>query len=444
MKKYLPSIKLINEKCIGCTDCIKRCPTEAIRVRNGKAFITHDKCIDCGQCIKVCRNKAKQAVTDSIEEIMERPYKIRVALPAPTLYSQFDDVTDINVILTGIKMLGFDEVFEVAYAADLVTRESIKYIREHDIDKPVISSACPAITRLIQIRFPSLISHILPLISPMEVMAMLTHQYYAERGYKAEEVGVFFISPCAAKATNVRNPMIIDHSQVDGVIALRDIYSKLLSNIKKLTKEPAQVETLRHSTLKGINWARSGGEGEALGLDDIISVDGIENVIQILEDVENGKLENVDFIEGLACTGGCLGGPLTVENSFVAKNRMRHIMQCADETCKFRKVHFNDVDFTIEWEEALLPQSMLKLDEDLMEALKKMEMIEKIYMSLPKIDCGSCGAPTCKALAEDVVQGKAVVEDCIFMLRRKVREMAEEMVHLSEKLPETLNDQEHE
>lgn len=433
MQEYLPSVKLINEKCIGCTDCIKRCPTEAIRVRNGKATITHEKCIDCGQCIKVCRNKAKQAVTDEIGDIMQEPFKIRVAIPAPTLYSQFKNVSNINVILTGIKQLGFDEVFEVAYAADLVTRESLRYIQEHDIDKPVISSACPAIVRLIQIRFPSLISHILPLISPMEVMAKLARLYFMKKGYKSEEIGVFFISPCAAKATNIRNPMIIDHSEVNGVIALRDIYSQLFSKIKKLTKNLDEVEVLRHSTLSGINWARSGGESESLGMENIISVDGIENVITILEDVENGKLENVDFIEGLACNSGCLGGPLTVENAFVAKNRMRNIMKQGDENCQMRQVDFDDADFGIEWEEALFPQSALKLDEDITQALMKMEKIEEIYLSLPKIDCGSCGAPTCKALAEDIVQGKADIDDCIFMLRRKMREMEEEMESLSEK-----------
>ncbi|WP_105617997.1 [Fe-Fe] hydrogenase large subunit C-terminal domain-containing protein [Vallitalea okinawensis] len=442
MGEYLPSVKLIDKKCIGCTDCIKRCPTEAIRVRNGKAQITNEKCIDCGLCIKVCRNKAKQATTDSIDDIKRLPFKYKVAIPAPTLYSQFKNITNINIILTAVKELGFDEVYEVAYAADLVTRETIRYINNEKFDKPIISSACPAIVRLIQIKYPTLIQNILPFISPMELMARVAKEHLIKKGIKGKDIGVFFITPCAAKATNVRSPQVVDYSYVDGVIALRDIYAKMLTLIKQIKAAPERIEVLRQSTLKGINWARSGGESEALGLDNIISVDGIENVKTILDNVENGKLENVDFIEGLACTGGCLGGPLTVENCFVAKNRMRKILQCADDNCLLRDINFEHGELNIRWESPLQPQSVLKLDDDINVALAKLEEIEKIFLTLPKIDCGSCGAPTCNALAEDIVMGNAVIEDCIFMLRKKVREMAEEMVNLSEKLPATFQQDE--
>lgn len=418
MGQYFHSVTLQEEKCIGCTDCIKRCPTEAIRVRNGKAVIMPERCIDCGNCISVCNQKAKKAITDSLDIILKYPYT--VAIPAPTLYSQFKDIKDINIILTAIKRLGFNEVFEVARAAELVTKESQRFLSNNpSLEKPVISSACPVIVRLIQIKFPSLMSNILPILSPMEIAARLAKQTIYNRGIPIDDIGVFFISPCSAKATNVRNPLEINKSAVDGVISVRDVYMQLASIIKTI-KEP---EILRQSTMKGIKWASMGGEGSALGIDNCIAVDGIENVIKVLEEVENGRLEDVDFIEGLACTEGCLGGPLTVENNFVAKNKLEKLNKAIKNEYNTIKAEDFETDIDFNWTQTLKAKPVLLLDEDMGEAIRMMEQMEKIFESLPRIDCGSCGAPNCHALAEDIVRGKANLEDCIFMLKEKIKKM---------------------
>ncbi|NLK21466.1 MAG: 4Fe-4S binding protein [Epulopiscium sp.] len=437
MSEYLHSVTLQEDKCIGCTDCIKRCPTEAIRVRNGKAEIIDERCIDCGLCIKVCRNHAKRAITDSLDSLAE--YKYKVAIPAPTLYAQFKDVLDVNAILTGLKILGFDEVFEVSKAAEIVTEESKKMLKTTQVKRPIISSACPVIVRLIQIRFPELIDHILPIMSPMEVAARIVKNNLVNKGMKEEDIGVFFISPCAAKATNVRNPIGFEKSFVDRVVSIREVYKKLISILRRLD----DVQIIRHSSREGIRWAVSGGEGKGLGIDNYIAVDGIENVNRILEKVENGKLQDVEFIEGLACTGGCLGGPLTVENSFVAKNHLKKVLNYTmehTEDTNIMETEFND-DLT--WSKEVISKPVMTLDKDMNEAIKKMEELERIYDELPQIDCGSCGAPTCRALAEDIVQNNANIEDCVFMLRRKVREMAEDMVALSQKLPPAFGKKEH-
>lgn len=428
MCEYLHSVTLQADKCIGCTDCIKRCPTEAIRVRNGKAKIIDERCIDCGLCIGVCRNHAKKAVTDKLDSLSEYVYKI--AIPAPTLYAQFKDVLDVNIILTGLKKLGFDEIYEVATGAEVVTEASKEMLKNVQLKRPVISSACPVIVRLIQIRFPELIDHILPIISPMEVAARKIKERLIAQGINEKDIGVFFISPCAAKATNVRNPIGFEKSSVDKVISIREVYMKLAPILKNID----EAEVLRHSSNNGIGWAMSGGEGEFLGIDNYIAVDGIENVNDILEKVENGKLEDVEFIEGLACTGGCLGGPLTVENSFVARN---HLMKVLNYTMKQVKKNNSDVTTgsNLTWSKEVISKPVMTLDRDMSKAIQKMETLEKIYEQLPQIDCGSCGAPNCRALAEDIVRNNAHIEDCIFMLRKKVREMAEDMVALAQKLP---------
>ena len=115
----LHSVTLDKEKCKGCTTCIKQCPTEAIRVRRGKAHILTERCIDCGQCIRVCPHHAKKAVCDPLSDLDKFQYK--VALPAPSLYGQFHNLDDINIVLTALLSLGFDDVYEVSRGAEMIS-----------------------------------------------------------------------------------------------------------------------------------------------------------------------------------------------------------------------------------------------------------------------------------------------------------------------------------
>lgn len=422
------SVRLDTSKCIGCTDCIKRCPTEAIRVRNSKAHITDERCIDCGVCIRVCNQNAKKAVTDPLAMIHQ--YKYKIAIPAPTLYTQFKSTIDPNRVLTALKRIGFDDVFEVAKGAEIVSEYTTQYAEGHDIKRPIISSACPAVVKLIQIRFPSLIGNIMPIISPKEATARYAKAYMEAKGYEPSEVGVFFISPCAAKVTNSKYPQVVDRSEVDGIISIKDIYKKMLEEIGDM----AAPENLLTSTRYGIGWAGIGGEGKASRIDDYLAVDGIDNVISVLEKVENGKLD-VDFIECLACTNGCLGGPLTVENSYVSANRMVKIKKDIPNNPNRRDLDLSDIHVKLTWDYALSPKQVLKLDSNILKALEKMEKMEQIYETLPQIDCGACGSPTCRALAEDIAKGEAHSEDCIFLLKQKVRFMAEDMVSLAKRIP---------
>lgn len=114
---YEHSVQLDASKCTGCTTCLRRCPTEAIRIWAGHAHINHARCIDCGECIRTCDNKAKKAVVGKLEDMERFAYKI--ALPAPSLYGQFDNLDDVDYVLDGLRKMGFDDVFEVSKAAEL-------------------------------------------------------------------------------------------------------------------------------------------------------------------------------------------------------------------------------------------------------------------------------------------------------------------------------------
>ena len=175
MAEFYHSVTLNAEMCVGCTNCIKRCPTEAIRVRGGKAVIASERCIDCGECIRICPHHAKRARHSHLSELSDFTYTI--ALPAPSLYGQFNNLDDIDYVLTGLKAMGFDDVFEVSRAAELVSEATRKLMDAGALKRPVISSACPAVVRLIRVRFPDLCDHVLPLKSPMETAAGLAKVY---------------------------------------------------------------------------------------------------------------------------------------------------------------------------------------------------------------------------------------------------------------------------
>ena len=182
----------------------------------------------------------------------------------------------------------------------------------------------------------------------------------------------------------------------------------------------------------GVGWAQSGGEMLAVGVENSLNVDGIENVIQVLEAIENGKLSDLEFFEGLACTGGCLGGPLTFENTYVAKNRLRKLIDKLPKS-KMGPADIQELtDADVYTTKELEPNPALKLDDDISIALQKMRRIEEITAELPGLDCGSCGSPSCKALAEDIVFGYAVELDCIFKMKQQIKNLAQNMVDLAD------------
>jgi iron only hydrogenase large subunit-like protein len=438
MPNYFHSVKLDEEKCKGCTSCIKRCPVEAIRVHHGKAKIIEERCIDCGECIRCCPNHAKVAVTDSLERLAGFDYKI--VLPAPSFFGQFREEKSIEKILGGFLRIGFDEVFEVALAAEVVSFMVRGYLETHKYKKPLISGACPAILRLMQMRFPDLLERVAPIMTPMEVAARLAKQDAAKRtGIPYDRIGAFFISPCPAKVTEVRQPLNVKKSSVDGVIGASVIYKDL---IKQLSNVKGDKEGLQRATSRGISWGYLTGESRAIGSPSTLSTGGIQNAVSIFEEIERGGLEDVDFIEVQACEGGCVGGPLNIQNLFVArvnlKNRVnKHRTRDPYFDEKRLLEFFEQDDF---WsKERVLPRPIMVLDEDVSKALVKMARLDEITATLPGLDCGACGSPNCRALAEDIIRGLAFDTDCVVELRERVKTLAEQIVDLARKLPQSLS-----
>jgi iron only hydrogenase large subunit-like protein len=426
MANYNHSVSLDLEKCKGCTNCLKRCPTEAIRIRDGHAQINSDRCIDCGECIRICPYKAKRAISDKLEDI--QAFKYKVALPPPSLYGQFDNLTDIDYLLQGLLDYGFDDVFEVARAAEIVSGYSRRYLRRTEVAKPVISSACPVITRLIGLRFPYLIDNVMPLLPPVDIAARLAREEAMKKHpeLKSEDIGICFISPCPAKVSYLKNEMANGWCSVDCVLSMSDVYFAI---VNRMERKLAPVPVSRTGMI-GVSWAGTGGEASALFNDRYLAADGIENVIRVLENIDNGSFPDLEFIELNACSGGCVGGVMTVENPFIAKARLQTVRRYLPVSQNWS--FFDDAEENTTVPEAYFTNETLEyapeggLGGDMTEAFRKRAAIQKIEESLPELDCGSCGSPTCKAFAEDIVRGDASEDECIVKMRDRIQQLLKE------------------
>ncbi len=406
---YEHSVQLDANKCTGCTTCVRRCPTEAIRVSGGHAVIDETRCIDCGECIRVCDHKAKKAVVGKLENM--KRFKYKIALPAPSLYGQFDNLDDVDYVLDGLLKIGFDDVFEVSKAAELVSAYTRLYLKTEGIKTPAISSACPVIVRLIALRFPSLNENVMHMLPPMEVAAKLARERAKEKHPELadEDIGVCFISPCPAKASYVKNGFADYKSQVDEVVSISDVYFILIGEMSR----EEDIVSMTESGMIGIGWASSGGEASALFNDEYLAADGIENVITVLDQIENGNIPPVKFIELNACPGGCVGGVLTVQNPFIAKTRLQSLRRYLPVSKNFLSPDEQEyIPDNYLFNELPVYKPITRLSDSMAESMRMMADIQKLRSELPGIDCGACGAPSCRAFAEDIVRGHAQLSDC--------------------------------
>lgn len=427
---YTHSVRIDKRKCVGCTSCIKTCPTEAIRVQEGKARILADRCIDCGRCIVYCHHHAVVTVTTPLGALGQ--FKYNICIPSASFYAQFRTVSSPEELFPALYAMGFDAIYEEAKAAEIIAEATRRYLKTSDAVFPLISTNCPVIPRLITTLYPNLIDNLSPFLPTNEVAARIAKREFSEAtGVPVEEIGAYYISPCAAETTHVRNPLGLEKSELNGVFASRDIYAKVISTMGKVNVP--QNAAMFPSGAFGLGAAVIGGFSAAVGTEHYLAVDGVHSIIQCLEEIENERLHDLQLFEAMACSGGCVGGPLNFENQFVAKNRNRRIAYSQPrvelETDEHIGKYINEdlIRYDLPFER----HDILKLSDNVVEAARMTERLDAITRTLPGLDCGSCGSPTCRTLAEDIVKGSAVEMDCIFKLRDKVRQMAQDMVDLA-------------
>ncbi|MBQ3353908.1 MAG: 4Fe-4S binding protein [Bacteroidales bacterium] len=418
---FFHALTIDEDSCIGCSHCMKACPTEALRVRDGKAKLQPDRCIDCGNCFKVCPTKSIYIKQDDFDNIFN--YACRVALVPSVFMGQFPNDISVSRIYQILKEIGFTYIIETEATVPIYTEAKNLYAAEHPDIRPLISTYCPAIVRLIQVKFPGLTENLIPLRAPIDLTAMYIRRKLEKEDWNPEDIGIFYITPCAAKIAAVKCPVGEDKSLVDGVINMDSLYNRVFKRIKEQGKGfKEQKLPVSQLSADGVLTALTNGERRLSNAKHSYSIDEIHNVIEFLEKVENDEVENVDFLELRACDQSCPGGILTCDNRFMMCER---IFARARKIAERERNGEQTKDHEIEAERNFLarnvklgeihPRSMLVLDENINMALLKMQQINVLRAKLPQKDCGVCGAPTCDALARDVVMGEAQLSDCIFM-----------------------------
>ncbi len=412
------AIKFREDICIGCSHCMNVCPTEAIRVAHGKALMHPNRCVDCGECYRVCPVGAIIVEQDDFEEIYK--YKNRVALIPAVFTGQFPDSVAPGQILSAVYELGFTHVFEVEEGVDFLSGQFNNYLKQHRDVKPLISPFCPAIVRLIQVKFPTLANNIILLKAPIDITALRARKTLSESGLLPEETGIFYVTPCPAKIVAVKNPVGEEKSVIDGVINMNFLYNKVYK-ILRHKKDLKEVEGAVPLSQGAVCWSLTNGEASHMKQGRSLAIDEINNVIEFLEKVENEEVDGINFLELRACDESCAGGILCPGNRFLTADKLRKRVPGnlrgavkKDTGTKNEMNAFLKDNMKLE---QVIPRSIMKLDDNLAEAMIKMKRIYELNRMLPQVDCGICGSPSCKSLSEDIVKNEASLKQCIFVQR---------------------------
>ena len=417
---FYHALQIDDPRCIGCSRCMKVCPTEAIRIHGGKASIQEHRCIDCGKCYEVCPAQAIAIKDDDFESFRQYPHSVAL-LPA-VFMGQFPDDISVSQVYATLQELGFAHVMEVESAAMIYKDAKERYARENQDKLPLISSFCPAIVRLIQIKYPSLVENVMPIKVPLDLSAMYAVQELTSRGIPREEIGLFYITPCAAKIAAVKAPVGEEKSLIDGVINMNLLYNRVYKKIKELGKNHQyKPQNRQRLSADAILSTLTNGERRICTAKRSYAIDGIENVMDFLDKLENDEVGGVEFLELRACDQSCAGALLSCDNRFLCGERMyTRARKAAERERNGEMPRDREMDrykdYLIEHSlvDEVQPRSMMVLDADISKALEKMERIERMKGRLPQIDCGVCGAPTCEAFATDVVCERAGLHQCVF------------------------------
>lgn len=415
MTKLKHLVDVYVDRCSGCTRCMRVCPTEAIRIKNKKVNLIPERCIYCGNCIKECHNSAFKISSDSFANLTK--YKINVALLPIAMYGMTANTDEIKTIYKTIYDFGFNEVFDLSVITHLVS-DKLEEIVVEDLNKPYILTQCPTIIRLIQLKFPTLMNHLLPFDFPFEIGAKVAKRFYADKyGVSEDQIGISYISECLSNFITIKQPIGKNKSTVDNVFLFSDIFKSLINN----AKEEVDLDEKIDVSMKGIQYAKVGAIQTTTNIKEYISVDGIKNVNEVFNKIYLNALPNVKLIEAYSCVGGCVGGNFTLENTFVSKWKINHLStflnedESNDYARKIKEYIKND-----DWyfKEIIDAKNSYKLSENVSLSIKKMMKINEILKKLPNIDCCACGSPSCRALAEDIVNNQKTINDCVVLKKK--------------------------
>ena len=401
-------LTLKKSNCKNCYKCIRHCPVKAIRFSGNQAHIIGDECILCGHCFVVCPQNAKEIVNETEKvKVLLQSYPVYVSL-APSFIANYEGV-GINSMRKSLKKLGFADVEETALGATVVKNEYDRLLREEKRDI-VISSCCHTVNLLIQKYFPKELPYLADVLSPMQA-------HCADLKKRHPGAKTVFIGPCVAKKDEAQHYEGI----VDAVLTYEELTEWLNQEGITLEKETDSQEESRARF-----FPTTGGILKTMNLDapgyQYMAIDGIENCISALKDIENGNINHA-FIEMSSCVGSCVGGPVMEKYH---PSPVREYLAVAEYAGK--------KDFVVEQ-----PDSHdLRKYFSLIERTNKMPSETEIDAALrqmgkmskrDELNCGSCGYNTCREKAIAICQGKAEASMCLPYLQKKAEGFSDRIVN---------------
>jgi iron only hydrogenase large subunit-like protein len=425
MRDLTHSFKIDRDKCSGRLGCMRACPTQAIRVREGKAKLLSELCIDCGACLRVCPSGAISATTQSLKDVWK--FKYKVAVPSAVLFGQFPVVISPAHIIEGLKSLGFDAVWIIGVETAMINQAIREYIGQWRGKFPLITSTCPVVVRLIQVAYPGMVDQLVHVEPPRELAGReLKRKYSEEQGITKDQIAAIYVTSCQAKTISILEPAEEARSDLDGAVGIADVYNGVLAGAHAYKEN--DLKTAMHEHLfseEMFLW--STGEGQRRNLRDYryMSLTGLSNIIRVFDDIEKGKLRNIDFLECYACWGGCVNGNLTVDNLYVTRSKLHRIVSGLPDNKNLIEVEAR-IRYPREnlYAKAPIRPRSIKGDMgDLKERVRRVKEAEVVLGTLPGLNCGLCGAPNCRTLAKDIASGDAQKTECIFYSKDRLERL---------------------
>jgi len=414
------------EKCKGCYACIRGCPAKAIKVEEGLAQVMKERCIVCGTCLEVCATKAKRVESDIglVWQLLGQ-YPSVIAIPSSSFPAALPGVRP-GQLVTALKKLGFSEVMEDAFGAELVAREYAQLLTK-DKDRPVLSSNCPAVVSYIEKYHPRLVNKLAHIVSPMIAMGRLIKWRYNP------EAKVVFIGPCVAKKAESRDEKVA--GAVDAVLTFAEL--KEMFAVKGITPDTEEEEQFSGPKPNlGRLFSVSGGLLKVMELpddilqNDVISAHGRDYVVKILREFAQGDI-TARFVNLNFCHG-CIDGPV-IDNELSGFRRKELIASYTRSEADPAQTRRDIQQYAgIDLSRKFAAQSVglaTPSDEDVQSVLKQMNRTNPE----DQFNCGACGYNSCRELAIAVCQGLAEVEMCWPYVLEKLKSTQEDLIQ-AEKL----------
>jgi iron only hydrogenase large subunit-like protein len=424
--KYSNYFLYKKDLCVNCCECIKACPTHAIRIRKRKNLRFLDQCIGCGECIRVCPSGAMVAVSQGIETMDHS--KFNLAILSPVIYSQFSDIMGSDV-LKAVESTGFDRAVDITEFLEIFQFATTEYIKRNKNQelKPLISPICPIVIRLITLKYPNLIKNILPIERPVALFSSeIRSKISSEYNIKESDIVLWHITPCPSKIISKKTKFLNEMKYIDKTIGINDIYVELFHEVGKIKKTELDLLSAdkSHSYFSGrsFEWGVSGGEVSGINSDKSIAVSGLKDTIAYLDKIEIGLLKQIDYVELRICPEGCIGGALTAIDKYIAKSAVRRLVNIYGKGRRLSqdrilKLYDKGYLFTDTEISNIADMYGVKQKEPL--SISELTEIDELVSLIKGRNCGVCGAPDCKTFAEDIVRGKAEFEDCLIPNLRK-------------------------